>query len=164
MVDISKLFEGVGSLSYLTELGNLKNGREHTSPLVLVVDDDVDNLVIVSHVLEQFDCLLICETNGQLALDIAKKVKPDLMVLDIRLPGMDGLDIVRALRHDKDTQSIPVIAMTALVSTTYRQEVMQAGCDRYIGKPYILEDMKNLMLRYLRPSNFQVGTQDEQPA
>lgn len=163
MLDTSNLFEGTDSLSYLTELGSFKSRRDHASPLVLVVDDDVDNLFIVSYVLEQFDCLLVCETNGQLALDIARRLKPDLMVLDIRLPGMNGLDVVRTLRHHKETRSIPVIAVTALVSARYKQEVMQAGCDRYIGKPYSLEDMKQLMLRYLMPNSFQTDTQDEQP-
>lgn len=163
MLDTSDLFEGADSPP-LEELSRLNFKSEPTLPIVLVVDDDVDNLRIVSYLLEQLDCLLICETHGQLALNIARKLKPDLMVLDIRLPDMSGVEVVRALRHYGETQSIPVIAVTALVSTRLRQEVMQAGCDRYISKPYILEEMKNLILPYLKPNSFQAAPQTGQPA
>ena len=121
------------------------------APTVLVIDDDIDNLMLVSYVLEQFDCLFVCETEGQEALERVWELKPDLIILDIRLPGLSGLDIVRALRRHSATNTIPVIAVTALANLSDQEQILQAGCSHYISKPYLLEDMRTLLSRYLTP-------------
>lgn len=122
------------------------------TPTVLVIDDDIDNLMLVSYVLEQFDCLFVCETDGQEALARVEELKPDLIILDIRLPNLSGLDIVRTLRRHSITRNTPVIAVTALASPRDRERILQAGCSQYVSKPYLLENMKTLLSRYLTPA------------
>jgi CheY-like chemotaxis protein len=119
-------------------------------PTVLVVDDDADNLYLLSQILEPFTCTLVCAMNGQTALNLVEELQPDLVLLDIWLPGASGLDIVRAIRENPVTQSIPVVAVTALASAKDRAHILQAGFDLYISKPYLLEDMEAVLGVYLR--------------
>jgi CheY-like chemotaxis protein len=123
-------------------------------PVVVAVDDDIDNLALISYVLEEFPCLLFCETDGQSALDLSLQLQPDLILLDIRLPRLNGIDMVKALRLHKDTSEIPVIAVTALADIQNRQEILQAGFNQYISKPYLLEDITTLIRRYLVLSDY----------
>ncbi|MEO1295184.1 MAG: response regulator [Cyanobacteria bacterium J06636_16] len=117
-------------------------------PLVLVIDDDVDSLVLICHVLEKFACIPLCETNGQIALEVIEKHKPNLVVLDIRLPGANGLEIMRSLKTHEATCKIPIIVVTALAGQQ-RHGVILNGCDHYITKPYLLTDVEELLSSYL---------------
>lgn len=124
-------------------------GNRHSLPVVVVADDDVDNLILMSYVLEQFPCLLFCETDGYAALKTALKLQPDLMLLDIRLPRMSGLEIVRALREHEKTAFIPAIAITALASFQDKIEILRSGFSHVVTKPYLLEDIENTVSLYL---------------
>ncbi|MGF1570590.1 MAG: response regulator [Nodosilinea sp.] len=116
---------------------------------MLVVDDDADNLVLVNYVLEQFDCLLYCETEGKAALNLIWKLQPDLIVLDIRLPGMSGLEITQIVRRHPATSAIPIIAVTALATSRDQAEIILAGCNHYLPKPYLIDDIRRLIGRYI---------------
>jgi CheY-like chemotaxis protein len=76
-------------------------------------------------------------------------MQPDLILLDIMLPDMDGLEVIRCLKQISRTMTIPIVAVTALARATDREQILLAGCDDYISKPYMLEDLAALVYRYL---------------
>jgi two-component system cell cycle response regulator DivK len=119
-------------------------------PLILAVDDDEDNLLLLAYALEPLDCNLLTATDGRTAFQKAQAQRPDLILLDIRLPYMDGTEVVSQLRKDSKTKTIPVIAVTALAGLDDRESLLQVGCDDYISKPYLIEDMEALVRRFLR--------------
>ena len=102
---------------------------------ILIVEDNERNLKLVRDLLEVKGYRVVAATSGEEALPLAQRDPPDLVVMDIGLPGMDGIAALRALRADPRTQDVPVIAVTASVMQTERVTIMQAGFDGYMGKP-----------------------------
>lgn len=116
---------------------------------ILAVDDNEDNLLLLSEVLNIFDCSLITATHGQIALLLAQAYNPDLILLDVMLPDLNGVEVVRHLKQNPVTESIPVIAVTALARAEDRDRLLNAGCSEYITKPYMLEDLEAIVRCYL---------------
>jgi CheY-like chemotaxis protein len=105
------------------------------SATVLVVDDHSSNLKLVSDVLG-FDCYHILQAvNAEHAQSILTHTLPDLILMDIGLPGMDGLTLTRKLKVSERTRHIPIIALTAFAMKGDMQKATDAGCDGYITKP-----------------------------
>lgn len=119
-------------------------------PKVLVVDDDGDSLFLLGHILSQFVCEATVETEGPAALERIRLLQPNLILLDIWLPGMNGLDIARTLRREAATKLTPIVAVTALASNKDREQILRAGCTQYISKPYNLDDMEAILSGYLQ--------------
>jgi CheY-like chemotaxis protein/HAMP domain-containing protein len=103
-------------------------------PAILVVEDNPDNMTTIKAVLRNRYRILEA-TDGEEGLRMAAEEMPDLILLDMALPKMDGLTVVRHLKDNKDLISIPVIAMTAQVMKGDREKILEAGCDDYIAKP-----------------------------
>ena len=101
--------------------------------LILVVDDEHKIVKLAQDYLEQSNYRVRTATDGTTALAMARQEKPDLIVLDLNLPGMDGLDITRALRRESD---VPIIMLTARVEETDRLIGLELGADDYITKPF----------------------------
>ncbi|KAA3643203.1 MAG: DNA-binding response regulator [Chloroflexi bacterium] len=101
--------------------------------LILVVDDEHKIVKLAQDYLEQSNYRVRTATDGTTALAMARQEKPDLIVLDLNLPGMDGLDITRALRRESD---VPIIMLTARVEETDRLIGLEMGADDYITKPF----------------------------
>jgi two-component system, cell cycle response regulator DivK len=120
---------------------------------ILAVDDNEDNLFLLSEVLNIFDCSLITATKGQIALLLAQAYHPDLILLDVMLPDLNGAEVVRYLKQNPTTENIPVIAITALAREEDRDRLLSAGCDEYITKPYMLEDLETMVRCYLSSKN-----------
>lgn len=118
-------------------------------PLVLAVDDDEDNLLLLAYALEPLGCSLLTAVDGLSALQTAQTYHPDLILLDILLPCMDGIEVVSQLRQDPKTQEIPVIAVTALAIGKDRECLLQAGCNDYISKPYMIDEIEVKVRHYL---------------
>ncbi len=118
-------------------------------PLVLVVDDNEDNLLLLAFVIEQLGCAFITAVEGLTALDLAQTHQPSLIMLDMMLPDMDGIEVMSRLRQNPLTQTIPVIAVTALARPEDRERILSAGCDEYVSKPYIVDELEVLLRRYL---------------
>jgi len=116
---------------------------------ILAVDDNEDNLLLLKEVLNIFDCSLITATHGQIALLLAQACNPDLILLDVMLPDLNGVEVVRHLKQNPVTESIPVIAVTALARAEDRDRLLAAGCSEYITKPYMLEDLEAIVRCYL---------------
>ena len=116
---------------------------------ILAVDDNEDNLLLLSEVLNAFDCSLLTATSGQIALTIAQAYNPDLILLDVMLPDLNGIEVVLQLKHNPTTENIPVIAVTALASEEDRDRLLAVGCSGYLSKPYMIEDLEAIVRRAL---------------
>ena len=116
-----------------------KNDKNTES--ILLVDDQPANLQVLMHTLEWFGCKLLVAKNGEAALAIARKVHPDLILLDIMMPGIDGFEVCRRLKADQNTQNIPVIFLSALDETEDKVHGLQLGAVDYIAKPFQPEEV-----------------------
>lgn len=118
-------------------------------PLILVVEDDDDNLTLLSYAIELFGCRTIEQPSSSAALSLAKTHQPDLILLDILMPDVDGIQVLQSLKQDRLTQRIPVIAVTALARAEDRLMLLKSGFTDYISKPYMLDDLEALIHRHL---------------
>jgi CheY-like chemotaxis protein len=103
--------------------------------LVLVIEDNPTNLKLASELLKANGYRVVESTSGEEALETLKFLRPDLILLDIQLPGMDGLEVARTLRREPGTRAIPIVALTAHVMKGDEQRAREAGCTGYIPKP-----------------------------
>lgn len=102
---------------------------------ILIVEDNVTNMKLSTFLLESADYTVIAAVNAELGLAMARESRPDLILMDIQLPGMDGLQATGVLKADPETRDIPVIALTALAMKGDEERILAAGCDGYIAKP-----------------------------
>ena len=110
------------------------------------------NMQLVEYLLEEGGYAIVKATSGEEALRIAlgsNPVRPDLILMDIHLPGMDGLSVVRALKAHESTAKIPVLALTAHAMRGDRDRFLEAGCDGYISKPIDVKTFLSSIEKYL---------------
>jgi two-component system, OmpR family, phosphate regulon response regulator PhoB len=105
-------------------------------PLVLVADDDPDILALVRFRLERDGYEVLSAPDGETALDLALARTPDLAVLDVMMPRLDGYEVTRRLREHGPTTGIPIILLTARVQEPDRERGFEAGADDYVTKPF----------------------------
>ena len=108
--------------------------QPHTRPLILAVDDEASNLQLLRQILQDHYRLLFAK-DGARALELARQENPNLVLLDVMMPGMSGYEVCAALKKDRETASIPVIFVTALTDTADELEGFEAGAVDYITKP-----------------------------
>lgn len=118
--------------------------------LVLVVDDTVDNLVIISLHLQQSKYRVVTATNGEEAIKVAALTNPDLILMDLSMPGLDGLGATRKIREHPTLRPVPVVAVTAFNTEGFKRAAHDAGIDGYITKPIDFERLNDL-IRSLLP-------------
>ena len=102
---------------------------------VLLVEDNEDNFELVRFLLERAGFVVLAGHDGQEALDMARKELPDLILMDLSLPGIDGWTAARELKDDPKTSKIPLMALTAHTLPGDRKRAMESGFDGYISKP-----------------------------
>jgi two-component system cell cycle response regulator DivK len=102
---------------------------------VLIVEDNEANLKLAKFLLESAGHVVSSAANAEIGLTMARAEQPDLILMDIQLPGMDGLEATGLLKRDATTCGIPVIALTALAMKGDEERIRTAGCDGYIAKP-----------------------------
>ncbi len=107
---------------------------------VLVVEDNPANMTLAVFLLESAGHAVLTATNAEAGLALARDEHPDLILMDIQLPGMDGLEATALLKQDEATRAIPVIALTALAMKGDEGRILAAGCDGYIAKPLQYKD------------------------
>lgn len=117
--------------------------------LVLAIDDDEDNLTLLSYALELLDCDFVGKTSGQEAFLFAKEAQPNLILLDVLLPDIHGIDLVGCLKQNPHTCSIPIIAVTGMSAAENRTALLAAGCVNYLSKPYMVDELEAMVQRYL---------------
>jgi CheY-like chemotaxis protein len=118
---------------------------------VLVVEDNDMNMQLVEYLLEEGGYSIVKATSGEdaLALTRSETSRPDLILMDIHLPGMDGLSVVREMKSDARTQKIPVLALTAHAMRGDKDRFLEAGCDGYISKPIDVKTFLAAIQRYV---------------
>jgi len=102
---------------------------------ILVVEDNTANMTLAVYLLESVGHAVLSATDAEAGLALARAEHPDLILMDIQLPGMDGLEATAQLKGDEATRAIPVIALTALAMKGDEERIRAAGCDGYIAKP-----------------------------
>lgn len=102
---------------------------------VLVVEDDPDSLELMTYLFRAFGHEALGAASGDTALDVASATSPDLILCDLRLPGMDGFELLSKIKADPGLKSIPVVAVTAYAMPGDKERVMSAGFDGYVSKP-----------------------------
>ncbi|HEY0829722.1 MAG TPA: response regulator [Candidatus Dormibacteraeota bacterium] len=117
--------------------------------LILVVEDNEANQMLVRAVLELDGYRVVLAGSASEALEQLKQCSPDLILMDVQLPGEDGLSLTRRLKHDPATEAIPVVALTAHAMTGDREVAMRAGCAGYIAKPIDTRTFGLLVTQFL---------------
>lgn len=125
--------------------------QQISSPRILVVDDEEDALDLIDFNLSQAGYRVARAINGSEAIEIAKKESIDLIVLDLMLPEVDGLEVCRVLRRNEETARIPIIMLTAKAAEMDRVIGLEVGADDYVTKPFSVRELalrvKNLLRR-----------------
>jgi two-component system cell cycle response regulator DivK len=102
---------------------------------ILVIEDNPSNMKLAIFLLEEAGYQAISARDAETGLALARNEQPDLILMDIQLPGMDGLEATVRLKNDSATRAIPVMALTALAMKGDEERIRTAGCDSYISKP-----------------------------
>lgn len=118
-------------------------------PIILVVEDETDNLLLISHVLIFLQLNFITASEGRTALELATKYEVDLVLLDLVLPDTNGFEIANSLRCNELTKDMPIIAISGLVQEDDRDRALELGCNDYINKPYLIDDLKRKISKYI---------------
>jgi len=107
---------------------------------VLIVEDNAANMTLATFLLQSAGHSVLSARDAETGLTMARSEQPDLVLMDIQLPGMDGLEATAMLKRDGATRDIPVVALTALAMKGDEERIRAAGCDGYIAKPLAYRD------------------------
>lgn len=116
---------------------------------ILVIEDNRDNMTLIVDVLASLDYEVVQATNGEEGVSLAQSEVPDLILMDLSLPRMDGWAATQAIKAREELQHIPIIALTAHAMVGDRERAIQAGCDDYISKPINLQVLASKLNEYL---------------
>jgi CheY-like chemotaxis protein len=117
---------------------------------ILIVEDNTDTIDVYSYALRFYGYDTIIAENGIDAVNLAKAEVPDLIIMDVMLPKLDGLEATAQIRKDLKTKAIPIIAVTAMARPSDRAECLKAGCDEYLAKPFTYKDLTDRIDKLLR--------------
>jgi two-component system, cell cycle response regulator DivK len=127
-------------------------GAERSLPApkrILVVEDNELNMKLLNDVLEAHGFDVMSTPRGKVAVEWAQQHHPDLILMDLQLPDLSGLDATRQLKADPATRDIPVIAVTAFAMAGDEKKALDHGCDAYVAKPIVLRDFLNLVASFI---------------
>ena len=116
---------------------------------VLVVEDNRDNMTLIVDVLQSLDYDVIQAEDGEEAVELAETERPDLILMDLSLPKMDGWEASRTIKSKTELNQIPIIALTAHAMVGDRERALEAGCDDYMTKPINMKGLANKLAKYL---------------
>jgi CheY-like chemotaxis protein len=119
--------------------------------LILVVDDAADNLAVISLDLQQQGYKVVTASNGEDAVRVADQTQPNLILMDINLPELDGLAATRRIRETEALREVPVVVVTAFGTEGFQRAAYDAGASGYLTKPLDLDRMNLLIARLLSP-------------
>ena len=118
---------------------------------VLVVEDNPTNMTLAIFLLQSAGHTVLSAADAEVGLTLARDQQPDLILMDIQLPGMDGLEATALLKKAEATRAIPVVAMTALAMKGDEERIRAAGCDGYIAKPMRYREFLATITAHLPP-------------
>jgi len=116
---------------------------------VLVIEDNRDNMTLIVDVLESLDYDVVQANDGEQGVTLAKSHHPDLILMDLSLPKMDGWEATRVIKANDDLKQIPIIALTAHAMVGDRERALEAGCDDYMTKPINLKILATKLTAFL---------------
>lgn len=122
-----------------------------TTTRILLVEDNPMNRRVVEFLLKAEGYTVIEASDGQEALEMLKTMVPDLVLMDLQLPGLDGFSATRSIKSNPATKDVPVVALTAYAMSGDAERARNAGCDGYITKPIDPDEFPGLVARYLKP-------------
>lgn len=122
------------------------HSRENAT--IVVIEDDQDNLITIRAILKK-QYRIYEAMDGKAGIDLVQRHRPQLVLLDIALPGISGFTVVRELKSNPETKAIPVIALTALSMKGDRERILKAGCDDYLAKPYMVEELLAIISKWI---------------
>ena len=129
-----------------------KNG-----PLVMVVDDFTDTREMIKRFLEMGGCHVIEAINGQQAIELAHRERPNLILMDLNMPVLDGFTATLRIREDTDVRDVPIVAVTAYDTAEFRAAARAVGCNEYIAKPLDFGQLMTLLDRLLPSGRMRAG-------
>jgi len=128
---------------FFAELGDTMTGT--SKPVVLIVEDHDDTREMLQLVLGIFGCRVLAAATGDEAMSLAEGILPDLILMDMKLPRLDGLALTRVIRSHPILSKVPIVAITGMVTPQFHREVLNAGCDDCLDKPIDFERLEKLV-------------------
>jgi CheY-like chemotaxis protein len=122
---------------------------------ILVVDDFDDTRLLLRTWLERKGFRVIEAENGNEAVELAESENPDLIIMDMEMPELDGLAATRKIRSLKMLENVPVVAVSAYGAHQFRREALAAGCNEYVSTPFEPEDLEQVIRSFLAPTKQQ---------
>ncbi len=116
--------------------------------LILIVENEPNNLTLLRDLLQVSGYSTIEATNGKKGVELAKSKKPDLILMDIMMSEMDGLEATRILKADATTSNIPILALTSYAMMGDKERILEAGCDGYLAKPFNIQELLKTVAEY----------------
>ena len=116
---------------------------------ILIAEDELMNMKLLRDLLQKLGYDTVEATDGEQGVEMTKRVKPALVLMDIMMPKMDGLQATRVLKADASTKNIPVVAVTAFAMTGDKESALEAGCDAYISKPINIHQLLKTLNQFL---------------
>jgi two-component system cell cycle response regulator DivK len=120
---------------------------------VLCIEDNKVNMLLVSRIVEAEGYELLRAEDGPGALELLKSSTPDIILLDVNIPGIHGLDLARMIKEDERLAGIPLIATTANVLVGDKERCLEAGCDEYLPKPLDIRRLREVMHEHLNQNH-----------
>ena len=131
-------------------MADLPMTAEANAKTILVVEDNELNMKLFNDLLESHGYLVVQTRDGLAALELARQHRPDLILMDIQLPEVSGIEVTKWLKEDDDLQAIPVIAVTAFAMKGDEQKIREGGCEAYISKPISVMSFLQTIDKYLK--------------
>ena len=120
-----------------------------SSRRILVIEDNPDNMTLIVDVLLSLNYEVLQAADGEKGVELTRTERPDLILMDLSLPRLDGWTATRNIKADEATTAIPVVALTAHAMVGDRERALEAGCDDYISKPIDLQELVTKLTQYL---------------
>jgi CheY-like chemotaxis protein len=121
--------------------------KDGSQPLVLVVEDFEDNRFMMRRLLEMSGYRVVEAVNGNQAVEAAAREEPDIILMDLSLPQLDGLAATRRIREQQGSRRVPIVAVSAHDSADFHAEALAAGCNEYVTKPIDFDQLVDLLSR-----------------
>lgn len=136
----------------MSDLPSSKESSTSQKPIatIVVVEDNELNLKLFRDLLHVYHFNVIDTKDGQLAISLIKETMPDMIIMDIQLRGISGLDIIRAIKQDESIKHIPVIAVTAFAMKNDPENIMASGCEAYVSKPISIMSFIDTVNQFLK--------------
>jgi len=126
---------------------------------ILVVEDFEDNRFMMRRLLEMSGYRVVEAVNGEQAVEAAERERPDLILMDLSLPKLDGLAATRRIRQQPGAKRVPIVAVSAHDTTDFHADALAAGCNEYVTKPIDFDQLEELLTRLLKSQNPEVRSQ-----